>query len=149
MAGRQRTGLEITMIPNRNPSARRDRRRRAFTRTDLLVAVAILSMLGALVVVRLTAAREKSRLTTCIANLSKVNGAVLAFAADNQQRLPAPVAGEPRNLWWWYKEQVKRYAGLSGESSANDTVFACPSDRGYTDPIPFSRNARFDFSSYV
>jgi len=136
------------MIPNGNhPKGRHCRR--AFTRTDLLVAVAILSVLGALVVIQLVAARQKSRLATCLANLGKVNGAVLAYAADNQQRLPAPLAGDHRNLWWFYKEQVKRYAGLSGESSANDTVFACPDDRGYTDPIPFRRNARFDFSSYV
>jgi hypothetical protein len=39
--------------------------------------------------------------------------------------------------------------GLNGPSSTNDTVFACPDDRGYSDPIPFCRNARFDFGSYV
>jgi hypothetical protein len=38
---------------------------------------------------------------------------------------------------------------LSGASSANDTVFACPDDRGYTDTTPFHLNPRFDFSSYV
>ena len=53
------------------------------------------------------------------------------------------------SLWWWYKEQVKRYAGLREESSSKDAVFACPEDRGYSDPVPFHLNARFDFSSYV
>ena len=136
------------MMPNRNPPSRHHRRC-AFTRTDLLVTVATLSVLGALVMIPLVAARQKSRLTTCIANLGKVNGAMLAYSADHHQRLPAPLPDDYRNLWWWYKEQVKRYAGLTGESSANDTVFACPDDRGYSDPIPFRRNARFDFSSYV
>ncbi len=28
-------------------------------------------------------------------------------------------------------------------------MFACPSDRGYSDPAPFHLNRRFDFSSYV
>jgi hypothetical protein len=53
------------------------------------------------------------------------------------------------NVWWTYKEQVKSYAGLQGPPSVNDTVFACPSDRGYTDSKPFSRNPRFGFCSYV
>jgi prepilin-type processing-associated H-X9-DG protein len=55
----------------------------------------------------------------------------------------------PGNLWWFYKEQVKRYAGLTGPSSASDTVFACPDDRGYSDPKPFHLNPRFDYGSYV
>ena len=54
-------------------------------------------------------------------------------------------------IWWWYKEQVKRYAGLTGKSSAEDKVFACPSDRGYEAEetgTPFCKNGKFDFGSY-
>jgi type II secretory pathway pseudopilin PulG len=121
----------------------------AFTLTDLMVMVAILSVLAAIVANRLVAAKAKSRTTLCLANLGKVNHAVLEFASDNQQRLPGTLPEDKKEVWWWYKEQVKRYAGLSGASSANDTVFACPDDRGYTDPTPFHLNPRFDFSSYV
>lgn len=121
----------------------------AFTLTDLLVTVAILTVLVAAVANRLVAARAKARAAVCLANLEKVNRAVLQFSSDNQQRLPGSSLEEGRNLWWWYKEQVKRYAGLSGASSASDTVFACPEDRGYTDKTPFHFNPRFDFSSYV
>jgi type II secretory pathway pseudopilin PulG len=121
----------------------------AFTLTDLLVTVAILSVLAAIGTNRLVAAKAKSRTTLCLANLGKVNRAVLDFSSDNQQRLPGSLPDDRKDLWWWYKEQVKRYAGLSGASSATDTVFACPDDRGYTDPTPFHLNPRFDFSSYV
>ena len=121
----------------------------AFTLTDLLVTVAILSVLAAVVANRLVAAKAKSRTALCLANLGKVNRAVLDFSSDNHQRLPGSLPDDRENLWWWYKEQVKRYAGLSGASSASDTVFACPDDRGYTDPTPFHLNPRFDFSSYV
>jgi type II secretory pathway pseudopilin PulG len=126
-----------------------DSERLAFTLTDLLVTVAVLSVLAAVGANRLAAMKAKSRAAVCLANLGKVNRAVLDFSSDNQQRLPGSLPGNNKNLWWWYKEQVKRYAGLTGESSASDTVFACPDDRGYTDPIPFHLNARFDFSSYV
>lgn len=126
-----------------------DPKRLAFTLTDLLVTVAILSVLGAIAADRLVAAKAKARTALCLANLGKVNRAVLDFSSDNHQQLPGPLPDDRKNLWWWYKEQVKRYAGLSGESSASDTVFACPDDRGYSDPVPFHLNARFDFSSYV
>jgi type II secretory pathway pseudopilin PulG len=126
-----------------------DSKRLAFTLTDLLVTVAILSVLGAIAANRLVAAKAKARTALCLANLGKVNRAVLDFSSDNHQQLPGPPPDDRKNLWWWYKEQVKRYAGLSGESSAGDTVFACPDDRGYSDPVPFHLNARFDFSSYV
>jgi len=44
---------------------------------------------------------------------------------------------------------VKGYVGLTGSSSSEDRVFACPVDRGYSDPRPFCRTARFDYGSYV
>jgi hypothetical protein len=121
----------------------------AFTLTDLLVMVAVISLLGAIAVAWQVAVKEKARLVLCAANLGRVDRAVLDSCTDNRQSLPNLPPGDNRSLWWWYKEQVKSYAGLRGESSTNDAVFACPSDRGYSDPVPFHLNSRFDFSSYV
>jgi type II secretory pathway pseudopilin PulG len=122
---------------------------RGFTLIDLLVIVAILSMLGAIALGASSANRRKSQSTRCAANLQKLNTAVLSFANDHGQTLPTVVTGDTRPLWWWYKEQVKRYVGLTGESSKNDIAFACPNDRGYSEPAPFHDTPRFDFSSYV
>jgi type II secretory pathway pseudopilin PulG len=121
----------------------------AFTLTDLMVLVATISLLSAIAVVAGGAARQKSRLARCTSNLQAVNHAVLAFCADNAQTLPTPGPTDSGSLWWFYKEQVKRYAGLNGPSSANDLVFACPDDRGYSDPKPFHLSQRFDYGSYV
>jgi type II secretory pathway pseudopilin PulG len=121
----------------------------AFTLTDLLVAVAAFSILAAIAVVRVASAQEETSLARCTANLRQVNHAVLNFCDDNDQTLPGPDDTAPNNLWWWYKEQVKNYLGMTGLSSANDLVFACPGDRGYTDPTPFHLSSRFDFGSYV
>jgi type II secretory pathway pseudopilin PulG len=120
-----------------------------FTLTDLLVLVACLSVLGALLLAQHARARTEARLNTCTSNLAQVNRAILAYANDNHQSLPASAANDRRDIWWWYKEMIKSYAGLHGDSSAKDTLFACPEDRGYSDPIPFHLNGRFDFSSYV
>ncbi len=124
-------------------------RYRAFTRTDLLVAVAVMTLLTAVVMTPLAALKRKARLSVCIGNLQQVNRAVLLYCEDNRKTLPGPMPGQQADIWWWYKEQVKRYVGLTVPSSTNDTVFACPGDRGYSDPKPFWRNARFDYGSYV
>jgi len=120
-----------------------------FTLTDLMVVLAILSVLAGIVVAHAASAKENASLARCTSNLQQVTGAVLTFCNDNDQTLPGPDDTAPANLWWWYKEEVKDYLGLTGPSSANDLVFACPGDRGYTDPTPFHLNSRFDFGSYV
>ncbi len=121
----------------------------AFTAANLLAVVAALVVLATLVVIPLLRVQQRSRLTLCQNNLQQVNRAVLQFAEDHSKTLPGPTVDLAGELQWWYKEQVKGYAGLKGASSTNDTVFACPDDRGYTDPKPFYRTARFDFGSYV
>ena len=121
----------------------------AFIAANLLAVVAALVVLATLVVIPLTRMQRQSRLTLCLNNLQQVNRAVQQFAEDHSKTLPGPTADLAGELQWWYKEQVKGYVGLKGQSSTNDTVFACPDDRGYTDPQPFCRTARFDFGSYV
>jgi len=120
-----------------------------FTRTDLLVMIAIAAVLAALAITPATNIRSKARLTLCAGNLQHIGRAVLLYAEDHQQTLPGPLLGQAGDFWWWYKEQVKNYVGLSGASSTNDHLFACPVDRGYSDPKPFCLNPRFDYGSYV
>jgi prepilin-type N-terminal cleavage/methylation domain-containing protein len=120
-----------------------------FTLTDLLVAVAVVSVVAAIVLARVASMRETAGLVRCTGNLQQVARAVLAYCNDHNQTLPGADATAPNNLWWWYKEPVKGYLGLTGPSSANDVPFACPSDRGYSDPMPFRLSPRFDYGSYV
>lgn len=122
---------------------------RGFTLTDLLVLLAVLSILTTLVVISMVTAKRQARLAQCIANLAPVNQALLAYCADNSQTIPDRSADPRRELWWWYKEQVKPYLDQRASSASPASVFACPDDRGYTDPKPFHRNARFDSNSYV
>ena len=122
---------------------------RGFTMTELLVLLAVVSVVAAIVVASATSAREKSLLTRCTGNLQQVTRALSAYSNDHDQTLPGPETTMPQSLWWWYKEQVKGYMGLTGPSSENDRAFACPADRGYSDPIPFRLSPRFDYGSYV
>jgi len=113
------------------------------------VAVAVVSVVAAIVLARVASMRETAGLVRCTGNLQQVARAVLAYCNDHNQTLPGADATAPNNLWWWYKEPVKGYLGLTGPSSANDVPFACPSDRGYSDPMPFRLSPRFDYGSYV
>jgi len=120
-----------------------------FTLPDLLVLLAVLTGLSALFVSATTHIRGKTKLGTCMANISQVNRAILMYADENQKTFPIQNPSPPTGIWWWYKEQVKRYVGLQGKSSANDKQFACPSDRGYDEaPTPFWSSAKFDYGSY-
>jgi prepilin-type processing-associated H-X9-DG protein len=120
-----------------------------FSLTDLMAVIAGISVLAAVFVAQSASVKENSSLARCNANLQKVTGAVVSYCNDNNQTLPGPETTAPDELWWWYKESVKGYIGLTGASSGDDLVFACPGDRGYTDAKPFHLSPRFDFGSYV
>jgi hypothetical protein len=121
----------------------------ALTRTDFLVALTVLSLLGLVLTACVVSTRRQARLKVCIANVGQVSRAILLYGENNGKRLPGPVPGELGDAWWWYKEQVKGYLGLAAPSSPNDRVFACPSDRGYSEARPFHDSPRFDYGSYV
>ncbi len=86
-------------------------------------------------------------------NLQQVSRAVLLYADEQKGTLPLLDPSPPPGGWWYFKEQVKAYAGLTGLSSPRDKVFACPSDRGYDEaadkPQPFHSSKKHDYTSYV
>lgn len=134
----------------RNVSATKDTLRGGFNLTELMVTIAVVSLLALLVVAATSVRQRKTHLATCLDNLQKVNKAITRFTADNGNRLPGQIPGAQGESWWWYKELIKGHMGLpSGPSSPEDRSFACPDDRGYSDPAPFYKTARFDYSSYV
>lgn len=140
-----RRGFKIKIKPPRNSLPA------AFTLPELLTLLAGLSLLVCIIASLTANVRTKRDLNQCRSNLQQVGRAVLMYADDNHKILPEKRQTPLTGIWWWYKEEVKRYAGLSGKSSPDDKVFACPRDRGYEDEEggkPFCQNARFDFGSY-
>lgn len=123
------------------------RRGRAFSGADLLVVLAALSLLVAIALPIFLRTREKNRAEQCTSNLKQISRALQQFADENNGTLPRESKGRT-GVWWWYKENVKGYLGLTGPSSPNDRVFACPSDRGFDEPAPFWKTDRFDYNSY-
>lgn len=120
-----------------------------FTQADLLIVLAVLAVLTAFAVLAISKVSSKRKLLACESNLQQVNKAVLLFSEEHEQLLPSKTAPGQGDLWWWYKEQVKGYIGLTGPSNPREPQFSCPNDRGYSDPQPFCATARFDYSSYA
>jgi len=122
--------------------------KRGFTLAELILTLACLACISALVVVPLTTFKRKSRLAVCTGNLQQISRGILSYATDHKEALPLGDPDSPMEIWWAYKEQIKSYMGLSAPSGPTDKNFACPDDRGYSDPKPFYQTARFDYSSY-
>jgi prepilin-type N-terminal cleavage/methylation domain-containing protein len=142
----------------RNTSGRQD----GFTLVELLVVIAIIGILAALLLPALQRSKLSAQRTICANNLKQVGVAVKLYADEHDGSLPGatkPPAGYWKtngiDIWTLYKPLIKNYTGLSGASTPDDHVFACPADRFYNTGMPGSftnapmhEQARSDFSSY-
>jgi prepilin-type N-terminal cleavage/methylation domain-containing protein/prepilin-type processing-associated H-X9-DG protein len=63
-------------------------RTRGFTLIELLIVIAIIGVLVGLLMPTISGAREQSRRVTCASNLRNLGGALTAYAADNNRKLP-------------------------------------------------------------
>ena len=132
---------------------------RGFTLIELLVVIAIIAILAVLLLPVLSSAKAKARQTACLDNLKQISLGIHLYADDNEDTLPDIVItnGMPWPYKWrFFKELTKSYDGLNGESSAQDKLFACPSDTFYylnTSDSPLFHTGLYetnwsDFSSY-
>jgi prepilin-type N-terminal cleavage/methylation domain-containing protein len=140
-------------------------RTNAFTLVELLVVIAIISVLCALLFPALSRAKANSRRLACSNNLRQITVAIRMYADDQKGTLPMlpdpnPFQGGVR---WFYKELLKSYFALRGDSSPNDRLFTCPADTFIAQPsdVPAPGNdslrlglsshgdPRSDYSSYA
>jgi prepilin-type N-terminal cleavage/methylation domain-containing protein len=108
--------------------------RHAFTLIELLVVIAIIAILAALLLPVLSRVKKSAQRAQCLSNLRQVGTGLHLYAVDNQDRLPAVdfTNGMPWSYQWrFFKELTKRYDGLTGPSSPQDKLFACPADTFY------------------
>ena len=63
-------------------------RKRGFTLFELLVVLSIISLLIAILLPALSAAREEARMTQCRSNLRQIGIGAIAYAPDNDNMFP-------------------------------------------------------------
>jgi prepilin-type N-terminal cleavage/methylation domain-containing protein len=130
-----------------------------FTLVEVLVVIAVMALLAALLLPALGAARNKAKRTTCSNNLKQISVGIFLYADAHADTLPsiALTNGMPWSYRWrFFKELTKSYDGLTGPSSAADTLFACPADTFYysnsgSSPLqhtPMHADPWADYSSY-
>ena len=111
-----------------NKMSRRAHRHGGFTLLELLVVVAVISLLLALLLPALSAAQEAGRAAVCAANLNQLGHGSIAYSQDNDNWMPwyAHANGRPAGQEWWVT-QVAR-----GMEHFESQVYRCPGD-----PLPY------------
>jgi prepilin-type N-terminal cleavage/methylation domain-containing protein len=110
----------------------RDTAEAGFTLVELLVAIAIITVLTSLLLMAISGAKGKACRIACTGSLRQINLGVRMYSDDSNDRSPKP-AVRTSNPYSAYKELMKSYVGLRGQSSTQDKLFACPADTFYFD----------------
>jgi prepilin-type N-terminal cleavage/methylation domain-containing protein len=137
---------------------------KGFTLVELLVVIAIIATLASLFLAVVSGAKAKAKRITCLNNLRQINLGVRMYSDDSNDKLPKPATAVSRP-YQAYKELMKSYVGLRGQSSERDKLFACPADTFYYDyslghyprttnldgyvPQRICARPDFDYSSYL
>jgi len=116
-------------------------KKRGFTLIELIIVIAIIGILAVLLTPVFKSTLEKGRQSQTSAKLSQIGSALLAYAADNDNRFPSahmtiPYLANPApeaQLSW--QQQLDPYIGFDGQSDqtiGTRKVFTAPSavDRG-------------------
>ena len=111
----------------------------AFTLIELLVVVAIIAIMAALLFPAVNSASAKATRTACSNHLRQINLGLRMYTDDFSEFSPnTPATNLTPSLanfvaFTGYKQLMKHNVGLSGPSSPQDKIFACPADKFYFD----------------
>jgi prepilin-type N-terminal cleavage/methylation domain-containing protein/prepilin-type processing-associated H-X9-DG protein len=113
-----------------------------FTLVELLVAIAIISLLAAFLFPVLARAREVARRTSCLNNMRQLGTAVKLYTQDYDEQLPQGVLLQS-NLPWPATWDIQVHSYLK-----NGQVLMCPSDT-YSTRVDVPRVGKQMFRSYA
>jgi prepilin-type N-terminal cleavage/methylation domain-containing protein len=108
-------------------------RRLGFTLIELLVVIAIIAILAAILFPVFAKARDQARKAKCLANLSQIAKALMAYSNDNDGRLPPPYNPFDWSIWyeWTWRERIQPYC-------KDRKCLICPTPNYYSEKNPYS-----------
>jgi len=117
--------------------------KRGFSLVELLVVLAIVSVLAAVLLPVFWTARGKAREIVCNSNLRQIGLGVTMYLQDYDARYPYAVDAVDRAASWDWRPYPRFYADLPHLPLVQDVlqpyvnsraVFDCPSDTGFAQP---------------
>jgi prepilin-type N-terminal cleavage/methylation domain-containing protein len=101
---------------------------KGFTLLELLVVMAIVSILVALLLPAISQAKSKSQQTKCESNIHQIDLAIRMYADDNKDTLPLLSPQSPEGVWQAFRPMVQSYLGIQSPAASKDQIFICPAD---------------------
>ncbi|MBI1840806.1 MAG: type II secretion system protein [Verrucomicrobia bacterium] len=112
----------------------------ALTLIELMIVISVVGVLGALLLPAISKAKRSAKRTVCLNHARQISAGVRMYADDMEDLGPSKTSGKKSlDGWTAYKQLLRSYVGQSGASSADDRLFACPSDTyhyGFTPASP-------------
>jgi prepilin-type N-terminal cleavage/methylation domain-containing protein len=126
-----------------------------FTLIEMLVAIAIVAILGALLLPVIGHARARASVAPCINNLRQINMSARMYADDSSDAIPPATNDTPPICFTGYTVLLKSYVGTAA-APEREKLFACPADtfcykNGGWDYLSHGlhEEKNFDYSSYA
>lgn len=114
----------VQILPYQPPCLRRSR---AFSLTETLIVVALVSIVMALIVPSTQSMLQKGRAAQCQANLRQIGAAMALYQADNNNSLPKVY--DTASGYYWFHQLLGFTAGGQGANYLGSAkVLACPSN---------------------
>lgn len=145
--------IPVTRNPNHN-NAMNSQRNRAFTLFELMIAVAIISVLAAIQIPALIGAKSAAQSTRCRNNLSQLQKAWQVYTDDNNGWMPLAIEGAPfgylsgvGNSWVLGNPQFDTQTdniqrGTLWKYLGDPQLYRCPTDQSTVRSAPSIRRTR-------
>jgi len=113
--------------------------RRGFSLVELLVAIAIITILATCLLAGFPAAKRWALGGRCAAHLRELSVATLLYTQDNDETFPSSGQStfhQQQGIWFNYRDLILPYLDLPADSAKTSRVFYCPLDTTFAPTFP-------------